>query len=35
MFHRSDDPELERVRRAALALLPFYVIGAAIYLLRP
>jgi len=35
MFRRSEDPELERFRRAALALLPFYVIAAVIYLLRP
>jgi hypothetical protein len=35
MFHRSDDPELERSRRVALALLPLYLLAAAIYLLRP
>jgi len=35
MFRRSDDPELERLRRAALALLPFYLIAAVIYLSRP
>jgi hypothetical protein len=35
MFRRADDPDLERVRRIALVLLPFDVIAAAIYLLRP
>jgi hypothetical protein len=35
MFHRSDDPELEGLRRVALALLPFYLVAAVIYLLRP
>jgi hypothetical protein len=35
MFHRSDDPDLEGVRRIALALLPFYLVAAVIYLLRP
>ena len=35
MFRRSPDRELENARRAALALLPFYLVAAAIYLLRP
>ena len=35
MFHRSDDPDLEGVRRVALALLPFYLVAAVINLLRP
>ena len=35
MFRRADDPELERLRRAALALLPFYVVAAVVYLARP
>jgi len=35
MFHRSPDPELEGVRRVALVLLPFYLLAAFIYLLRP
>ncbi len=35
MFRRSSDPELEPFRRAALALLPIYLIAAFIYLLRP
>ena len=35
MFQRSGDPELEPLRRIALALLPFYLIAAVIYLLRP
>jgi len=35
MFHRSDDPDLEGVRRIALVLLPFYLVAAVIYLLRP
>jgi hypothetical protein len=35
MFQRSGDPELEPLRRAALGLLPFYLIAAVIYLLRP
>jgi hypothetical protein len=35
MFQRSDDPELEGVRRLALALLPLYLVAAVIYLLRP
>lgn len=35
MFQRSDDPELEGQRRLALALLPFYLIAAVIYMLRP
>ena len=35
MFRRSDVPELESLRRLGLALLPFYLIAAAVYLLRP
>jgi len=35
MFHRSDDPDLEGVRRVALALLPFYLVAAVVYVLRP
>ncbi|HTK45661.1 MAG TPA: hypothetical protein VL749_09950 [Patescibacteria group bacterium] len=35
MFQRSDDPDLEGLRRVALALLPFYLVAAVIYLLRP
>lgn len=35
MFQRAEDPELERLRRVALALLPFYLVAAVIYLLRP
>ena len=35
MFHRSDDPDLEGVRRVALALLPFYLVAAIVYVLRP
>jgi ABC-type Fe3+ transport system permease subunit len=35
MFHRSEDPELESTRRVALGLLPFYLVAAVVYLLRP
>jgi len=35
MFRRSEDPELESVRRVALGLLPFYLVAAMLYLLRP
>ena len=35
MFRRSEDPELEGLRRLALVLLPFDLIAAAIYLARP
>ena len=35
MFHRSPDAELEGNRRAALVLLPFYLVAAVIYLFRP
>jgi hypothetical protein len=35
MFQRSPDPELEGTRRIALFLLPFDVVAAVIYLLRP
>jgi hypothetical protein len=34
MFRHSDDPELEGMRRLALALLPFYLVAAVIYVLR-
>jgi hypothetical protein len=32
MFHRADDPELERNRRLALAILPLYLVGVILYL---
>jgi hypothetical protein len=32
MFHRSLDPELEVHRRQALLFLPFYLVGAFLYL---
>jgi len=35
MFTRTDDPELERWRRPALAILPFYLVAFVLYLLRP
>lgn len=35
MFTRTDDPELERWRRPALAILPVYLIALALYLFRP
>ena len=35
MFHRTDDPELERWRLPALAILPVYLIALALYLFRP
>jgi hypothetical protein len=35
MFARADDPDLERLRRVALVLLPIDVIAALIYLARP
>ena len=35
MFTRSDDPELESLRRVALLLLPLYLVAGAIYVLRP
>ncbi len=34
-FRRSEDPELERYRRFALGILPFYLIALALFLLRP
>ena len=34
MFRRSPDRDLESLRRVALALLPFYLIAAALYLFR-
>ena len=35
MFTRAEDPELERLRRTALLLLPFYAVAAIVYLFRP
>ena len=35
MFHRSDDADLEGIRRVALALLPFYLVAGLIYFARP
>jgi hypothetical protein len=35
MFTRTDDAELERWRRPALAVLPIYLIALVVYLLRP
>jgi hypothetical protein len=35
MFTRTDDPELERWRRPALAILPIYLIALVLYLSRP
>ena len=35
MFHDSGDPELERSRRLALAILPVYLVALAVYLFRP
>ena len=32
MFHRTDQPDLERERRTALVFLPFYLVGAIVYL---
>ena len=35
MFTRTDDPELERWRRPALLVLPFYLVALVLYLFRP
>jgi hypothetical protein len=35
LFTPTDDPELERWRRPALAVLPVYLIALVIYLSRP
>jgi hypothetical protein len=35
LFTRTDDPELERWRRPALAILPVYLIALVLYLSRP
>ena len=35
MFRRTDDPELERWRRPALAALPICLVGLVLYLFRP
>ena len=35
MFRRTDDPELERWRLPALALLPIYLVALVVYLSRP
>jgi hypothetical protein len=35
MFKPTDDPELERWRRPALAILPIYLIALVLYLARP
>jgi hypothetical protein len=35
MFRRTDDPELERWRRPALAILPIYLVALVVYLSRP
>jgi uncharacterized membrane protein YoaK (UPF0700 family) len=35
MFHATGDPELERPRRLALALLPIYLLALVLYLFRP
>jgi hypothetical protein len=35
MFRRANDPDLERVRRVALLLLPIDVLAILIYLTRP
>jgi hypothetical protein len=35
MFHDTGDPELERPRRFALALLPIFLIALVVYLFRP
>lgn len=32
MLQKTDDPELERHRRTALAILPLYLVGAIVYL---
>jgi len=35
LFTATDDPELERWRRPALAVLPVYLIALVLYLTRP
>ena len=35
MFTRTDDAELERWRRPALAILPVYLVALVLYLSRP
>ena len=35
MFHDTGDPDLERPRRFALALLPVFLIALVVYLARP
>jgi hypothetical protein len=35
MFRSTGDPELESPRRAALVLLPFFLVGLVLYLFRP
>ena len=35
LFTRTDDPELERWRLPALAVLPFYLVALVLYLSRP
>jgi hypothetical protein len=34
MFRKTDDPDLERPRRTALFLLPFFLVSVVVYLLR-
>ena len=34
MFRKEPDPDLERTRRQALAVLPIYLIALVVYLLR-
>lgn len=35
MFHGTGDPDLERPRRFALALLPIFLVALVVYLFRP
>ena len=35
MFQGTGDPELEGPRRTALVVLPFFLVGVALYLFRP
>ena len=35
MFHSTGDPELEGSRRAALVILPIFLIALVLYLFRP
>ncbi len=35
MFRRTQDEELERFRRTALAILPVYLVAMALYLFQP